>query len=1019
LSKYWRPDIALLIGALLVSAAIFAINAVVLDNLREDTLRSIEANMKSQAVALAEEGNRSFEALEMALSIVADHVGRLGFSNPEDLQRGLASAEVHALLKEKAAGVSHVGAIGLIGPQGKLANLSRSFPTNDVDLSDRDYFRALKADPRLRVFVSQPVQNRGSGSWTIILARRLNAPNGDFSGVVFGGFTLDHLERFFQSVSLQDGAAIALVRQDGMLLARHPRSDQVGKIIPLAADMTRAKLDKARHVQSPVDRQLRIVSARPFASYPLVLAVSQTEESALRSWRTLADHSTSMALVRTMFVLLIAWAACRWWQRQQSLTEALSVQNVRFDTALANLGTGLCMFDADKRLLVCNQRYADLYRLPPELLKPGTQHGAIIAHRVLHGVLEGDTNRSAVQNKLSALAALPTDTAASRLDELADGRLICVTRHPMAGGGWVATHEDVTERERLNADLAQNNSLLAERTSHLQAIVDNFPGGIGLFDRDLRLLVCNQRAKTLLDLPAHLFSDGHPRLEDLLRFNAGRGEYGPGDAEEQVAQRLALAADRQPYEFQRERPNGTVLDVRGVPLHDGSFLTTYMDITERHRSEAKIAFMARHDALTGLPNRVVLRERLDQVINGARDGGGQFAVHVLDLDRFKEVNDALGHPIGDALLKAVARRLRACVRDSDTLARLGGDELCIIQAVADPTADPAALAKRVIEVLSEPFDLQEHHVTVGVSIGIAVTPADGSDADTLIRSADLALYRAKSDGRGRFCFFEHEMDLRMQTRRILERDLRNALIANEFELHYQPLFSLEREAICGCEALLRWNHRTRGMLSPGDFIPLVEETGLIIPIGEWVLRRACAEAATWPHDIKVAVNLSPAQFKCKTLVEAIVAALAASGLNPQRLELEITETVMLEDTDGAFATLQRLRNLGVRIALDDFGTGYSSLSNLRKFSFDKIKIDRSFVGDLGQADVDALAVVRSMVQLGASLGIATTAEGVETREQLDQLRAEGCTEIQGHYFSPARSASEIAKLLRRREARAA
>jgi len=1011
IQRFWRPDIALLLGALTLGAAIFGANAITLNNLREETIRSAEANMQSQAVVLAEEGDRSFKVLDIALSTIADTIAHIGVADSDAFERRLAEHDTHEWLRAKSASMSHVDAITLISAEGKLVNFSRYWPIPDVHVADRDYFQALRGDARLKTFVSQPVQNRGNGTWTIYLARRLDGPGGKFIGLVLGAITLEHFEKFFGSIALQDGSAIALVRKDGMLLARYPHSNHVGTIIPVAAGMSQVKVGKARHFASPVDHQLRIVSARTLASFPLLVVVSQTEESALRSWRKLADHSTTMAFVRAFFVLLMSWAACRWWHKQRSLTEALRVQNLRFDTALDNMGSGLCMFDADKRLVVCNGRYARLYQLPPDLLRPGTPHSAIISHRVLNGILRGGQSQGSVQQKLSALGELPVDTASSRVDELADGRLICVTRQPMAGGGWVATHEDVTERENLNARLAQNNSLLVERTSQLQAIVDNFPGGIGLFDRDLRLLVCNATATALLELPTHLFANGSTSLEDLIRFNARRGEYGPGDVEQQVAERMALARDRKTYEFQRERPNGTVLDVRGVPLADGSFLTTYMDITERHRSEAKIAHMARHDVLTGLPNRVVLRECIEQAIKGAHEGDRQFVVHMLDLDRFKEVNDTLGHPMGDALLKAVAQRLRACVRDVDTLARLGGDELCIVQSVADPVSEAGGLANRVIEAIAEPFHLDDHQVTVGVSIGIAVAPTDGGDPHQLMTSADLALYRAKSEGRGTYRFFEREMDARMQTRRALERDLRNALVNSQFELHYQPLLDLNRNEICGLEALLRWNHPTRGKIPPMDFIPLAEETGLIIPIGEWVLRRACAEAAAWPYDVKLAVNLSPAQFKCRTLAQSVVAALATSGMSAHRLELEITESVMMEDADGAFCTLRQLRDLGVRIALDDFGTGYSSLSNLRKFPFDKIKIDRSFVCDLSHANAEALAVVRSMAQLGASLGMTTTAEGVETKEQMDQLRAEGCTEIQGYYISRPKPASEIAELL--------
>jgi predicted signal transduction protein with EAL and GGDEF domain len=331
--------------------------------------------------------------------------------------------------------------------------------------------------------------------------------------------------------------------------------------------------------------------------------------------------------------------------------------------------------------------------------------------------------------------------------------------------------------------------------------------------------------------------------------------------------------------------------------------------------------------------------------------------------------------------------------------------------VTDPAHEAETLAKRIIEEVSAPYELDGHQVSVGTSIGIALAPGDGIEPDQLLMAADLALYRTKTAGRGTFHFFEPEMNQRMKARRDLERDLRSALTNAEFELYYQPLVNLERDEICGFEALLRWNHPQRGLLLPADFIPLAEETGLIVPIGEWVLRRACAEAAGWPDHLKVSVNVSVAQFKAKNLANAVVSALAASGLAPGRLELEVTESVVLEDSDSAFATLTRLHDLGVRIALDDFGTGYSSLTNLRKFPFDKIKIDRSFVSDLSAANVNALAIVRSVARLGVSLGMATTAEGVETRDQADQVRAEGCTEMQGYYICRPSPASEIAKLI--------
>ncbi|MBR0711304.1 bifunctional diguanylate cyclase/phosphodiesterase [Bradyrhizobium liaoningense] len=568
-------------------------------------------------------------------------------------------------------------------------------------------------------------------------------------------------------------------------------------------------------------------------------------------------------------------------QQLEDSQQELQDQTLRLDTAINHMVEGLCMFDADKRLVVCNERYARLYQLPPELLRTGTSHADIIRHRIVKGILKGDSSEGAAEQFISKLAALPFDAVSSRIDEFADGRLICVTRQPMAGGGWVATH---------------------------------------------------------------------------------------------------------------------------------------LDVTEQRRSEAKITHMAQHDALTDLPNRVLLRERMEHAIAVTRNGGLDLAVLMLDLDRFKEVNDTLGHPAGDALLRAVSARLRECVTETALIARLGGDEFAVIDYVTNPAVEAAALAENIRKALCEPFDLGDHRVTVGTSIGIAIAPRDGNDSDVILKSADLALYSAKSGGRGAFRFFEPELDELMHARRNLERDMRDALAGRQFELHYQPFLSAASGETCGFEALLRWHHPQRGLVLPGEFIPLAEETGLIVPLGEWVLRTACAEAATWPAHARIAVNLSPAQFRSKELVPVIVGALASSGLAPHRLELEVTETVIMHDSEAVFAVLAQLRELGVRIALDDFGTGYSSLSFLQRFPFDKVKIDRSFVAELSSPRADARHLARAVVRFAVSLGKTTTAEGVETREQLDILREEGCVETQGYYFSRPMPASDVARLLRRDEA---
>ncbi len=451
-----------------------------------------------------------------------------------------------------------------------------------------------------------------------------------------------------------------------------------------------------------------------------------------------------------------------------------------------------------------------------------------------------------------------------------------------------------------------------------------------------------------------------------------------------------------------------LLPVKGkdeLAILAGTFNRLIETLAHKRALEAQLAHMAHHDSLTRLPNRILLRERLDQELVRARRGA-KFAVLCLDLDQFKSVNDTLGHPVGDRLLQVAAERMLDCVAETDIVARLGGDEFAIIQVAAPEPQGVTILAERLIEVMAEPFDVAGHQVVIGTSIGIALVPSDGLDSDQIIKSADMALYRAKKDGRGVFRFFEPEMDAKMQARRTLELDLRRALIKSEFEIYYQPLVSLETNQVSGFEALLRWNHPTRGVMSPGDFIPVAEEIGLIVPLGEWVIRNACLEAAGWPKDIKVAVNLSPAQFKSKGLALTVASALGHSGLSPHRLELEITETVLLLESHATLATLHQLRELGVRISMDDFGTGYSSLSYLRSFPFDKIKIDQSFVRDLSERP-DSVAIIRAVSGLGKNLGMATTAEGVETVEQLGHLRLEGCSEVQGYLFSKPTQAPNV------------
>jgi diguanylate cyclase (GGDEF)-like protein len=427
-------------------------------------------------------------------------------------------------------------------------------------------------------------------------------------------------------------------------------------------------------------------------------------------------------------------------------------------------------------------------------------------------------------------------------------------------------------------------------------------------------------------------------------------------------------------------------------------------------------YLAHHDPLTGLANRSLFYQQLDEALVGIR-AGSQVAVLYIDLDYFKEVNDTHGHPVGDALLIKVAERLRVCVRETDTIARLGGDEFALIQTGPHSRSDASDLARRIINTLSAPYEVSGDLIRIGASIGIAIAPGGGADANDLFKSADIALYSAKADGRGTYHFFVPAMKEPYLARQALKTDLRLALANGEFQLAYQPVIDVQSNQVRGFEALLRWQHPDRGFMLPAEFIPVAEETGLILPIGEWVLERACAEASKWPEQLWVAVNLSPSQFQHWDLPEKVAGVLSRAGLHPSRLELEITESVLLHDSKANLLTLHKLRELGIRLALDDFGTGYSSLSYLQKFPFSKIKIDRSFISELpDKEEANALAIVRAIAALGRSLGMSITAEGVETQLQLDRIRARGCDEAQGYFFSKPIWADEVEALLGRLEA---
>ena len=660
----------------------------------------------------------------------------------------------------------------------------------------------------------------------------------------------------------------------------------------------------------------------------------------------------------------------------------------RLREAIDILPEGIVFLDDEGRYILWNRKYAEIYSASSDMFKPGAR----LADTIRVGVARGDyPDAVGREEEWIAERLAKLDQPIGRHEQtLADGRVILIEERKTGDGGVIGLRVDITE--------------LKQREASFRLLFDSNP---------VPMIVCAPDGGCILSVnEAAIEHYGYSRAEfeklTIHSLQAFEGEppwVGDRSNDEQAART-----------WKHVKADGSLIDLAIYSrelLHNEqrSVLLALMDITERKRAEARLAFLAQHDGLTGLPNRNLLRQQMDEILLHTRRSTEKVAVLVLGLDNFKSVNDTLGHGVGDKLLRGVAKRLRSSLREEDTLARLNSDEFAIIQTGMTRPEDAALLSRRLLDAICDPYLLDGHSVVIGATIGIAMAPGDGEDSEKLLKNADMALSRAKTESRGTFSFFEADMDARAQKRRKIELELRDAIQNEVLQPYYQPLIDLSTGRITGFEALVRWPHPERGMISPGDFIPVAEETGLVNGVGGLMLRRACMDAALWPDDVRVAVNLSPAQFRVGNLMAVVMDALKQSGLPPERLEVEITETVLLEKSDTVLATLHALRSLGLRISMDDFGTGFSSLSYLRSFPFDKIKIDQIFVRDLA-ANRDAQAIIRSIVSLGQGLGVTITAEGVETEAELSCLRAEGCHEAQGFLFSKARPHEEIVALLK-------
>jgi len=755
---------------------------------------------------------------------------------------------------------------GLMGPDGRIKATSLAQSAIGLDVHEHEHFRYLSRAQADDLYIGKPIVLSTSNQWAIILARRLTGPDGTFAGVIVASLDPRQLEKFYGSLNLGRDGIVSLIGFDGFVRARGAAN--TSDVEAFGRSVADAKVYQM-YRQSPagtywnrpgtVDAIPRLITYRVVEGFPLIAIVGTAEADIFRLSMQTARIYYSIGIALALAILsAMGWGAVRQ-LKLSAATEALARTNKRFDTALTYMAHGLCMFDHEQRLIVCNERYSEMYGISPEQTRPGTMLRSILEARVAAGSSPEDAE-AYIEQRLEEVTRPDPYYA---VNELRDGRIFAVSHQPMEEGGWVAIHQDVTAQKR---------------------------------------------------------------------------------------------------------------------------------------AETQIAYMARHDALTGIANRAVLLEKMEEALARLRRRGDGFTIFMLDLDLFKSVNDSLGHPIGDELLKLVARRLSACMGEGDTVVRLGGDEFAILSQSGGEQREAAIVtATRLLEAIAAPYDLDGHQLDIGTSIGIAVAPQHGTDVDQLVKCADLALYKAKAEGRNGYRFFEDAMGTEAQNRRTLESDLRNALANGEFELHYHPIVDIKTKDIASVEALVRWRHPQRGMIAPVEFIPITEETGLINQLGEWVLRQACVDAAAWPADVKVSVNLSPVQFRKFSPIDMFCRALSDSGLPPERLELEITESVLMQGNAENIETLHQLRSIGISIVLDDFGTGYSSLSYLRMFPFDKIKIDRSFVNELSK-NADCASIVSAVAGLGRSLRVATVAEGIETEDQLVLVRAAGCTHVQGFLF---------------------
>jgi diguanylate cyclase (GGDEF)-like protein len=859
-----------LVIAIALGTAYFA------EQFRARALEVAERELNNTALLLSHHFDQQLGDLQRVHDDVVSYMQAGRVDTADEFEQIMSTFGAHEMLRAKLAALPHVGSLNLFNARGQLINSSEMWPTPDTSIVDRRYFKEFTSGRPTPDVIVEPGMSKITGIWTTIFARKIVGRHGEIVGFASRGVEPTHFEDFVASLALDSDTAISMIHRDGTVIARYPHDENVvGRNVANVPAFQKALAlgaNVAGRFVSTVDAEDNVGAVRSLTHFPILIVAATKTSTALADWRAQTKLQFCAAMLAVMVVICTIFPIVRQLRRQHDAAQRkLSEKSQQLDTAINNMTQGLLLFDASGHLVICNERYIEMFGVSPEVAKPGCHLRDLILHRQQIGSFEGD-----VDAYCARFLNPEHDEVRDTVISMPDGRMIRLVYKRSPDGGWATTLEDVTEVRRV---------------------------------------------------------------------------------------------------------------------------------------QARIEHLAHYDALTNLPNRTLFQRQAE----GLLLEGVEFAILYIDIDEFKSINDSLGHLIGDEFLKWVAERLRQSVGAADFIARLGGDEFAILQRAVTSDDDVSALVARIYQAMRTPFDCHGHRLSSDASIGIAIAPRHGTDLFGLLKSADLAMYAAKAAGRRTHRFFDPAMERQANLRRELESDLRTALHEGGFEILYQPLVDLRSDEVSGCEALLRWRHPVRGMISPADFIPVAEETGLIEEIGQWVLRTACAEAATWPAHVRVAVNVSPIQFKSHTLSLKVAAALAETGLDPRRLELEITEAVLIADDDAALVALNGLRTLGVHIALDDFGTGYSSLQYLQRFPFDKIKIDRSFVKEVTR-NSSSSSIIRAVVSIAADRNMITTAEGVETEQQRDTVELLGCTQMQGYLFSAARPAHEIRAMLALRPA---